>query len=308
MRKHLGSVIGLVLLAIALFGLYRMIRHHRLSDIMANLGAIPLENLLLALLFTLLSYTVLTFYDLLALKYLGHPQPYHRIVKASFVSYALAHTMGVTVLSGTSVRYRFYSEWGLTATQIAKVVLFNTFTAIFGLITLGGAALLLFPIDLPRNMHFLERGPQLIGLVFLLFSCVYLFMSARHKGHLRLGKRVFYPPTLNVALLQIVIACADLIFAASVLYFLLPPGVHVPYMLLVGIYVLTYLLGLVSQVPGGIGVFDTGMLFLLSAFAEPPAILGSLLAFRLVYYVLPLCIAIGWLGAHEAFKGSNVKN
>ena len=304
LRARIGSVIGLILLTVAAIGLYRMMRHHSVSDVLGNLGAIPMANLLLALLFVGLSYLVLTLYDLLALSYLHHPLPYRKIAMASFVSYALAHSMGVSVLAGGSVRYRLYSAWGLTTGQIAQVILFNTFTAGLGLLTVGGAALVAFPAHLPGHPFLLERGPQILGLVFLLLVCIYLLMSARHRGHIKLGKRDFAPPTIGISLLQIWICCLDIFCAGSVLYFLLPPDAHIPYLLFLGLYILAYIVGLLSQVPGGLGVFETGMIFLLKDYASPAAILGSLLAFRLLYYVLPLGIAVVWLGTHEFLSGT----
>jgi len=299
-KKRVGSIIGLILLCAAAIALYRQLREHSVSDILAHLGAIPVGHFLLAMLFTVLSFTALTCYDTLALRYLLHPLPYRKIAMASFVSYAFAHSMGFSIVSGSSVRYRLYSAWGLTTAQIAKVVLFNTVTAVVGLLALGGIALVAFPIRIP-HLQFLHSGSRMLGLLEILGVLVYLLMSAMHRGKFRIGKREFAPPTIDISFLQIVICCADLCFAASVLYFLMPVTLDVPYIVFVAMYVLAYVVGQMSQVPGGLGVFDTGMILLLTNIADPAAVLGSLLAFRVLYYVVPLFIAVGWLGVHEVF-------
>jgi uncharacterized membrane protein YbhN (UPF0104 family) len=57
--------------------------------------------------------------------------------------------------------------------------------------------------------------------------------------------------------------------------------------------------GVLSNVPGGLGVFETIILLLLSPSIPSAQLFGALLIYRVVYYLLPLIIAVLLLGAYE---------
>ncbi len=120
--RHLPALLGVLLLVGAIYVVQREFRHLKVADIKAALAAIPASALVIAFLWTVLSYGVLTFYDRLGTIYAGHKVSYRRVAFASFCAYALSHNLGFAAVSGAAVRYRLYSHWGLTAVQIAKVV------------------------------------------------------------------------------------------------------------------------------------------------------------------------------------------
>ena len=101
---------------------------------------------------------------------------------------------------------------------------------------------------------------------------------------------------LAILLGQIVISCTDWLFACGVLYVLLPAGIKLSYPQFVGIFLLAQIAGLLSYIPGGLGVFETVILLLLSPFAESSAVFGSLLLYRLIYYLIPFGFAAGSSG------------
>ena len=53
------------------------------------------------------------------------------------------------LFTGTPLRARLYSGWGMTAIDITRVVLFSYITFWLGFIGLSGAAFLLDPIAVP---------------------------------------------------------------------------------------------------------------------------------------------------------------
>jgi uncharacterized membrane protein YbhN (UPF0104 family) len=124
----LGPAIVLLLLASAFWILHHELRQYQYSDLMHALAKIPGNRLLLSFALTILSYVMLTGYDVLALRYVRHPLAYGRIALASFISYALSHNIGSSLFAGSAIRYRFYAAWGLSTVQIAKVVAFCTLT------------------------------------------------------------------------------------------------------------------------------------------------------------------------------------
>src|ERR1700709_1633701 len=147
--RHLPAVLGLVLLVGAIYVVWKEFRHLKIADITAALGAIPNRSLLIAFLWTVLSYGVLTFYDRLGTIYAGHKVGYGKVAFASFCAYSLSHNLGFAAVSGAAVRYRLYAHWGLTPLQIGKTVAFCSLTFGLGGMGLGGGILFLEPTAIP---------------------------------------------------------------------------------------------------------------------------------------------------------------
>ena len=119
-----GPVIAVAAVALAAFLLYRTLSRYSLDQIVASVTDVPASRLMLAGAFAAASYTCLTAFDYLALRYVGHPLAYPKVALASFTSLSLGHNIGLAFLSSGAVRYRFYSRWGLGAGEVAKVILF----------------------------------------------------------------------------------------------------------------------------------------------------------------------------------------
>ena len=147
MKNHvtasIGPVLGGAIFLAALWVLHRELSLVHYHDVLKSLEQIPGMRLLLALVVTGLNYLVLTGYDWLAFRYIRHSLAYARIALASFIGYAFSNSVGLSMLAGTSVRYRLYSTWGLSAVEIATVVGFYTLTLWLGLFTVAGAVFVL---------------------------------------------------------------------------------------------------------------------------------------------------------------------
>jgi hypothetical protein len=102
-------------------------------------------------------------------------------------------------------------------------------------------------------------------------------------------------PGLRMALMQVLLATCDVSITASIFYTLLPatdrPGAILTFPIFIGIYVTSYSAGVLASLPGGIGVFDTAILFGLEPYLPAPTILGAIVVFRLYYYIIPLFLA-----------------
>jgi len=132
----------LVLFAAALLALYHELRHYRPQEIRVALEGIPVGRLLLALLFTVLSYALLTLYDWMGLRYAGAKLGYGRVAFASFSAYVFSYNIGFSVLGGAAVRYRLYSGWGFSGLEVARVIVFVAATFWLGLATVLGSLFL----------------------------------------------------------------------------------------------------------------------------------------------------------------------
>ncbi|HJY81367.1 MAG TPA: bifunctional lysylphosphatidylglycerol flippase/synthetase MprF [Candidatus Binatia bacterium] len=298
----LGPLFGLLLFVVALWVLHHELQEYHYHDVVRHMEKLSAQRLFRALVLTIASYVVLTGYDTLSLRYVHRPLAYGKIALASFIGYAFSHNIGFSLLSGGSVRYRFYSAWGLSAVEITTVVVFNGLTFWFGILTLGGVIFLWEPLVIPSSLQLPFTSVCPLGMVFLLLVGGYLFCSAFRKTPLQIREWKIPLPPLWLAFSQVALSSLDWALAGSVLYVLLPDTATLSYPGFLGIFILAQITGVVSQVPGGLGVFETVVLLLLSPQFPTLSILGALVAYRGIYYLLPLGVASVLLGAHELLE------
>jgi len=297
--KHLPAVLGILLLIGAIYVVRREFRHLNMHEIGRALAAIPRSALLISAGWNILAYVVLTFYDRLATIYAGKRVSYARSAFASFCAYTLAHNLGFAAVSGAAVRYRLYSNWGLTPPQIAKVIAFCSLTFGLGGMSLGGVILFVEPTAVPWFGTHLARW-ALYGAGVLLWTIVgaYIFLSTRYPV-LHIREHVIELPGWKMALVQVVLASVDVAVTASIFYALLPHAPGLTWLRFLAVYLGSYAAGLITNVPGGLGVFDAAVLLSLSAYLPAPTVLSATLVFRLYYYIIPLFLAGALFAGHE---------
>ena len=295
----LGPLFGVLLFSLAVWVLHHELAVYHLKDIVHQIRSISTTRVALALLLTVAGYGVLTLYDFLALRYLEHLLGYGKIALAAFVGAAFSNNIGLSMIAGASVRYRLYANWGLSALEITKVVFFCTLTLWLGFLSLGGAVFFLVPLTLPDQLHLPVVSIHLIGLLMTLPVAAYLIAGAFLKTPLHLRDWQIDVPGWRTGLLQLFTGAADWLLAGSVLIALLPPADGLSLPLILGMYLLAQLAGLVSQVPGGLGVFETTFLLLVGDRLPTETVMGALFAFRIIYYLLPLAVSALLLGGTE---------
>jgi uncharacterized membrane protein YbhN (UPF0104 family) len=299
---RLGPILVLLLLGVAFWVLQHQLQAFRYHDIVRSLGVIPGWRLCLAAILTILSYLLLTGYDVLALYYLRHPLRYGRIALASFIGYVFSYNVGLSILGGSAVRFRLYSSWGLSTAEIAKVVAFCSLTFWLGVLTVTGVALLMESPRLLTALPLPFTYVRFLGIILLGLVVWYLTWGAIKKTPLRLLGWEFPLPPPRVSLGQIGLSTLDWCLAGGVCYTLLPPSSSLSYPAFLGIFALAQVAGLISHVPGGIGIFETVILLFLSTGLPAASVLGSLVAYRGIYYLLPLAVGSALLAAHEVIR------
>lgn len=247
------------------------------------------------------NYFVLTGYDVLALYHLGKTIPYPRTALASFGSYSVSHNLGLSFLTGGSVRYRIYSISGLSSVEIATLIFFCGFTFWLSVVILMGIALLHEPGFFSVADRLSNITNQIIGVMLILIIVSYILISTCYKKPLQFHHWSVRVPPLKITLMQLLLGVTDLSLAASALYVLFPAEAGIGYLTLVGVYLAAISLGFLSNSPGGLGVFEAIMLLGLPQ-VDKGLLLGALLMFRCLYYFLPLSIGMLLLGAHEVVQ------
>jgi phosphatidylglycerol lysyltransferase len=297
--QRLSPVIGLLLFAAALWVLSREVRHLSLHGLSAALRALPGSTLLMAVGLTVLNYAILTGYDQLAFVYIRRPMPKWQIAVASFVGYAIANNVGFALLSGTSARYRFYSRWGLSGQDLSRVVVFYSGTFWLGLVVLGAWSLLFSPVrDVSIATPAVTRGA---GLALAAIAGSYAVAPFLRMRPVRIGTTEIAFPGKGLVAAQYVLSALDWGLAAGVLYVLLPEP-RPDYSYFLGAFLAAQIIALVSHVPGGIGVFESLMILLLKPWLDADEFLPALAAFRVIYYLAPLVIALFVLLVDEFYQ------
>ncbi|WP_310599996.1 bifunctional lysylphosphatidylglycerol flippase/synthetase MprF [Desulfobulbus sp.] len=299
--RILSPLLSLLLFGGALWILHRALNEIHYRDILHHLHALPPRQIAAALGLTSLSYLVMTGYDWLAIRYLRHPLAPRKVILTSFISYAFSNTIGLSLLTAGSIRYRLYTAWGLSTEEIARVLSFTVVTFWLGVGAAGGAVFATQPLALPGQLHLPFLSVRLLGLVFLVLVASYLAATHVRTRPFAVGGWQFSLPRPTLAWRQVLIGATDWVLAGSVLYALLPAGAHLSFVHFLGIFLLAQVVALVSHVPGGIGVFES--MILLSLPQLPlDALAGSLMMYRAVYYLLPLTGASLLLGGLEFFR------
>ena len=273
-------------------------------DLSMAIRATSAEQIVLAGLFAILSYVALTGYDALALRQLKLRVPYRTTALASFTSYAISFTLGFPLITGGTVRYWIYSRAGLSAAKVASLTIVAGITFWLGMVLVIGVALMLDGGAIASIDHLARPVNIAIGVLVLGLVLAYLGFVWPGKRHARFRGMALELPGLKLTLAQMLTGVADLCAAAAVLYALLPKGVELEFIPFIAIYVFGCLLGIASNAPGGIGVFEATMLNAVYGPSQE-AILASLLLFRVIYYLIPFILALALLGASESARRWN---
>jgi phosphatidylglycerol lysyltransferase len=296
---YIGGIAALLVFAAALVILHSHAQAYRPSEVRRALRTLQAWQLFAALGLVAASYLLLTLYDVLALRHIGRTLPYRRVALASFTGYAFSHTLGFGSLIGPSVRYRIYTPMGLSAGEVAETSAFVIVTFMTGLVAVFPLVALLDPSSL-ETLGISRPAGIAIGTIGLLLMAGYVGLGWWIERPIRLFGYRFHLPRPWTAGAQIVLSVADLSLVAAVLYACLPHASAVGYPHVLAVYVLAFVVGLISHVPGGLGVFDAVVLVGLSARLPADQILAGLLAFRVVYQLFPLVSAGALFGAVEA--------
>jgi len=305
-KKYAGPAFGLLLFCGAMWFLFQKMQSISWQEFWQALGAISPLCLLGGGCLVALNYGVLTGNDYVALRYattvglLGPPPAetdpspprvgYRRVALASFLGYAFANNIGA-VAAGIPIRARFYGAWGLRPTQILTLIGFLSLSFWVGFGVVGGWFLSLVEVPVPEDIS-LPVSSRVLGLIYLAGTLLYVALCTLWRRPVRIGRGLkMQPPGPDLMWPQIGFASLDLLIVSTTLYVLLPAGITATYPEVVTVYLLALAAAMLTQIPGGLGVLEVILMGLLGGADNEAAVLGSLLLFRIFYYILPLLLA-----------------
>lgn len=300
-RQLIGPVFALGLFGFAVHLLMQEASQITWDEFKEALIGVPPIYLLFATFLIALNYGLLISYDLLALRYICRSLPLRRVALVSFLGYSLGNNLG-TLIAATPIRFRFYSQWGLSPSQIVVLIAVLGLTFWSGLWFLGGVVLVAVPIELPKSVS-LPFGTQTLGVILLSLAIGYLIICSTWRKPWPMGKLKLRPPEPGLMAVQASIAAVDLLISATALYLVLPAGAEVPFAMVLAAYLVGIAISLITQVPGGLGVLEVILLKLLKD-SVGDGVLASLLIFRTLYYLLPLLFGMATMVAFEIYSGA----
>ena len=299
LRAIAGPLFGLVLFSAAIVLLVREARDISWDDFMAGVTGAPPLYLAIAAVLVAMNYFLLITYDMLALRYICRPLPLRKVALVGFLGYSLGNNLGA-VAAGVPIRFRLYSMWGLNTRQILTIIAMLMLTFWSGMCWLAGTVLVLVPIPVPEEIP-LPFSTRVFGAILLGIAITYALICKFWRRPLPIAGLRLKPPEIGLMALQASVAALDLTISAIALYLVLPPDIPVPFALVLAAYLLGLAGSLITQVPGGLVVLELILMKLLAG-SVGGTLIGSLLIFRLLYYVAPLLVGVVVLGVSEFLR------
>jgi len=291
LKQWIGALLGLVVLGLAIWGIRMIAGQVTLEEVLADIRATPAHLLVAAAASAAVSYVVLVGYDWLATRHLGYSIRWPTLAAASFASFTMSHALGVTVLTGGTVRYRIYTRAGVKPVDIAMIILLCGWTFWLGIIAVAGLGLVVSP-DLGSAFKDIVPGwERWAGAALLACTLGYLLLASLWRREFRLWSYRFFIPDGRETVMQIIIGAVDLAFAGGALYLLLPDAGAPGLLTFLTIYAVAMVTGALSHSPGGLGVFEAVVLLLMPE-APKAGVLAALVMFRLIYTYIPFLLGL----------------
>jgi uncharacterized membrane protein YbhN (UPF0104 family) len=291
-KKYIWPLVGVATIGFSIWLLYKELRHLSLDDVWGSLVAIDPHHWLMSGLCTLVAYAALAGYDRIALQHLKRKVGWVFITLTSFTTYALSHNVGASVFSGAVVRYRAYTSKGLSVAEIGVLVALCSFTFAIGTIMLIGLVLVYEPDITERFVDILPvEASRTTGFILLAIVGLYVIGSLMKLRPLKIGSFTLFYPVPRLVIQQLVIGPIELLGAAGIIYFALPEAGNPGFMIILGIFLVSFSAALISHAPGGLGVlelvFVTGLPDM-----NPADVIAALLVFRLFYLIIPFIFGL----------------
>ena len=307
-KKLLGVGASVLIAGVAAYVLYRTFQRISITDVIANMRAVPAGTLMLATACACGTFLILATYEVAVVRYVKHCIGRAKPMITALIVYPFGHAVGQTMLSGGALRYRMYSPAGFTAMEVGATALLCHLPYVLGFGLLFDLGLVFGAEQLAPLFRISSHWLLLLGCIGLAKDAGYLLFVKLRRAPIRLGGWAVNLPTLRLTLLQFLVGIADIVLVSSILYLLLPEAARLPYLPFLAVYLASVLVGVVSHVPAGLGVLES-MLLLLLPQVPPAQLLASVLLYRVIYEVIPLCVAVGLWGAYEllARDGARVR-
>jgi hypothetical protein len=289
-------ILPFVFLALVAALLASRIRAIEWSKVVEALQAYQGSTLLAAAACGLASFLVYSCFDLIGRAYTQHKLPVPQAMAVAAISYAFNLNFG-TLVGGMGFRFRLYTRLGLDPITIARVLGLSVTTNWLGYLCLAGTFLLARLVPVPATWSFGAGALQAVGVIFLGIAAAYLVLCAfAHRRIWKIRGHEIALPSLRMALVQLTLSCLNWLLISSVVFTLLQPH-GVGFADAMAVLLTSAVAAIIVRVPAGLGVIEAVFISLLGAEIPAAILIAALLAYRAIYYLVPVMLAlVAYLG------------
>lgn len=283
-------LLSLCIITGAIIILQRHIKDIAFTRVAEAIRDTPVQNMALSLFATFVSFCTLSMHEIVAANAaMVNKLPARVPILAGAIGNAFGNTLGFHAITISAWRYRIYSKSGLSVLDIAHITGIAVIGMAFGFA--GTAAIALVGDHESMNIAgFIgNNGPHFLGVMLIVGIGITLWLSKKRK-QIGLGKFTFLLPDSSILGIQILIGLIEMSAAVYACYILFPANAAPSFAHFTIIYIAATLFGIASHAPGGIGVFEAGMITALGVEGRAD-IIAALLLYRLIYNLLPFLIA-----------------
>jgi glycosyltransferase 2 family protein len=288
-QRWFGPVVALLFLALVGWLVADHVREIDWGQVRAALSAYRAPTLAIAAALVLASHLTYASYELIGRRYVGHDLSTARVLGVGFVSYAFNLNLG-SLVGGVGFRLRLYSKLGLDAAQIGRLIVLSLVTNWSGWLLLAGAMFALRQIALPSAFPISVGMLQALGVVMVALPLAYVAACSFAKRRQWVWRtHRFTLPSGRLALAQLGASSLNWALIGAVVWQLMPR--ELSYGSVLATQLSAAVIAVPTHVPGGLGVLEAVYVGVLGTRVPTPSLLAALLAFRALYYVLPLAVA-----------------
>ncbi|ABE41991.1 lysylphosphatidylglycerol synthase domain-containing protein [Polaromonas sp. JS666] len=280
---------SVVFFALVIGLLVSQARHIEWHQVLTSLQRYPLTAAWGAVLLALTSFALYSTFDLLGRHYTDHTLPAPTVMLVTFISYAFNLNLG-SLVGGVAFRFRLYSRLGLPTGVITRIMSLSMLSNWMGYLLLGGLIFSLRPPAVPADWGIDTAHLRLIGFALLAGAAGYLGVCVFSR------QRVFWLrgheidlPSVRLAGLQLVMGATNWLVMSGIIFILLQHRIE--FSAVVSVLLLAAIAGVITHIPGNLGVLEAVFVALLSHQMARHELLAALVAYRVIYYLMPLGIA-----------------
>jgi phosphatidylglycerol lysyltransferase len=303
--KRFAPLVWLSIAGLAAWVLVERIEQIDFDQVLQDLRAVPMPIMLVALLCSAGVYTTVGLYEGIAVRIASRRDLRVQAFRTAVIANPLGRAIGVAMASGGALRYRMYAPEGLSIREVGAIILLVAMPYVFGVGWLIDLSLLLHLQDAARAFNLPVAIVAVFGVLGLAKDVGWLAFVASRKEPITIRGQSIRLPSLRDALVQIGFGLVQISLMTTILYVFMPPELNMTWPAFVAIYCISFVAGQVSNVPAGLGVLEAA-LFLLLPHVPPGKLVGAVLAYRAVYELLPLGVALLLLLIYETTNKAGI--
>jgi uncharacterized membrane protein YbhN (UPF0104 family) len=271
--------------------LWHRLKSVHFADVVEHLRSVSASRLAIALGCSLACYTLVGIYERLAFRFVTGRQEFWPPFRTGAIANPIGRAIGAALFSAGALRYRLYSAMGLNAKQVSAIVVLALMTFVLSVGWLIDISLLALPQQASKTLHVATGTVTLIAVIGLCKDVGWIVLVTKRREPITIRNFSLPLPSLRHTLAQLGIGFVQLSSITGILYAFMPAELNMRWPAFVGVYCIAFVAGQLSNVPAGLGVLEAALLLMLPQ-VPPAKLMGAVLAYRGVFELLPLIVAL----------------